>query len=93
MGFTWLGSTALYGCFSIDVSVKKLFFFSIPGSSEVLTWRKLLLRMSIITSRHVSKLMRNMHQFYDDETDLGQISDPCLPGQKKLHDIVFRRII
>lgn len=90
--FTCWGSTALYGCSWSDVGVKKPVFLSIPGSSEVL-WRRFPLRMSIITSRHVTKLMRHMHQLYDDETDLGQISDCCLPGQSKLHDIVFHRII
>lgn len=60
----------LYSCSSIDVGVKKLVFFCTPGSSEVLTWRKLPLHMSIITSSHVTKLMRHMHQFCGDETDL-----------------------
>lgn len=57
----------LYSCSSIDVGVKKLVFFSTRGTSEVLTWRKLPLHISIITSSHVTKLTRHMHQFYDDD--------------------------
>lgn len=67
---------------------RNLSFFSTRGTSEVLTWTKLPLHISIITSSHVTKLMRHMHQFYDDETDLSHISDCCLPGQTKLHAIV-----
>lgn len=92
MGFTRLCNYILYIVALVLMLVSRnLSFFCTPGSSEVLTWRKLPLHMSIITSSHVTKLMRHMHQFCGDETDLSQIPDCCLPGQTKLHDIVSQK--